>query len=260
MNYNYYDDNLSDNSNNKNIYYANYNKNVKAIRGSGVITPSNPPNKSKTTGTIKNTWDKNIKPIPPTYNAVYYSDKNLTNGYLNKNNYVEEDEYISNSYYPSQRFNKINYFPDNSKKSKKENNEEKELDKENPIQFPPPLITTKYSKQIKKNLKKNNLTPRDLELIEEIKKNGLYDGKYVYMFETEPIVKNNNIYKTIHIPYPQVCKNFKNDIKDNNKNIEEPFEQTDNSYIESTESNSNIVLLIIFSILLILYFSFYRKK
>ena len=108
--------------------------------------------------------------------------------------------------------------------------EENQLDDENPIQFPPPLITTKYDKKTKKNLKKNNLTSKDLELIEEIKKNGLYDGKYVYMFEYEPLINNNNIYKTIQIPYPQF---YKNNIKENNVNMIEPFEQ--NTNIESTE-------------------------
>ena len=86
---------------NKFNYHGNYDKNIKAIRGGGVITPSNPPNRASTTGTVNNTWDVNITPTPPLYESVYYSDKILTDGYLNPNNYVVESDYVSDYYYPS---------------------------------------------------------------------------------------------------------------------------------------------------------------
>ena len=121
-------------------YYGNYNKNIKSIGGGGVITPSNPPNRPNTTSTIKNTWNNEITPTPPLFKSVYYSDENLTNGYLNKNNYVVEDKSISDYYYPSQKFDKVI----NLKK-----NTQKKLNKKNPLEFPPPVINSNHNKMQK---------------------------------------------------------------------------------------------------------------
>ena len=95
-------------------YYDKYDKNIKAIRGGGVITPANPPNKYNTTDTIDNTWKKNIIPVPPMFKAKYYSNPDLTNGYLNENDYVESDEYISDYYYPSQKMDQIKFINKNN--------------------------------------------------------------------------------------------------------------------------------------------------
>ena len=104
--------------NNKFKYYENYDKNIKSIKGGGVITPSNPPNKMSTTNTIKNTWNDDIIPTPPLYKSTYYSNKNLTDGYLNDENNVVENKSISDFYYPSQKFNKVTNIKDSNKNNK----------------------------------------------------------------------------------------------------------------------------------------------
>jgi len=103
---------------NKFKYYGNYDKNIKSIKGGGVITPRNPPNKMSTTDTIKNTWNDDIIPTPPLYKSTYYSNKNLTDGYLSDENYVVEDKQISNYYYPSQKFDKVVNLKKNKSKNK----------------------------------------------------------------------------------------------------------------------------------------------
>ena len=141
---------------NKYNYHGNYDKNIKAIRGGGVITPSNPPNRKSTTGTVNNTWNSKLEVIPPLFESVYYSDKILTNGYLNSNNYVVESDYISDYYYPSQNFDKVNLLNDKKKKNLKK---KKKINDSNPLNFPPPLITSKHKQKNKDNirlLKKNN--------------------------------------------------------------------------------------------------------
>lgn len=238
-------------------YYGNYDKNVKSIRGGGVITPSNPPNRTRTTDTIKNTWDENIVPTPPLYKTTYYSDKNLTNGYLNKDNYVLEDETISNYYYPSQKFDKVI----NLKKSESKNklkNKEKELDNDEPIKLPPPLINLKLNKQDKQDKQ-----DKQNDYIDYITNNTIYDGKYIYMLEDKPIeIPKNTKSKITHLPY--LYKTFNankqepyNSIIKNNKmdNIQEDF----NSKINYFDEIPNTVLLIIFSILLIIYFIIKEK-
>ena len=96
-------------------YYGNYDKIIKSIRGGGVITPNNPPNRINTTDTIKNTLNNKITPTSPLYKSTYYSNKNLTNGYLNDNNYVLKDKSISNYYYqiftPHTRWKSFNKEP-----------------------------------------------------------------------------------------------------------------------------------------------------
>lgn len=241
-------------------YYGNYDKNVKSIRGGGVITPTNPPNRTRTTDTIKNTWDENIIPTPPLYKTTYYSDKNLTNGYLNKDNYVLEDETISNYYYPSQKFDKVV----NLKKSKSKNklkNKEKELDNDEPIKLPPPLINSKLNKQDKQDKQ-----DKQNDYIDYITNNTIYDGKYIYMLEDKPI-KNlqNSKGKITHFPYlykspninlsKPIIKYDKIDDMDNMNDVQEDF----NSNTNPLNEISNTVLLVIFSILLIIYFTIYQK-
>ena len=109
-NYEYLNENFQSNPQ----YYGNYDKNVKAIRGGGVITPSNPPNRNSTTDTIKNTWNYALTPnppVPPMFKSVYYSEPNLTTGYLSSNNYVsgnnDDDKFIGNYYYPSQQIDNV---------------------------------------------------------------------------------------------------------------------------------------------------------
>ena len=243
-------------------YYDNYDKNVKAIRGGGVITPANPPNKKKTTDTIKNIWNDDIIPTPPLYKSVYYSDKNLTNGYLNDDNYVDENESISDYYYPSQKFNDVI----NLKNNGNNENEKKILNDLNPIQFPPPLIN--YAKYSKKNIsKKQNESnePNEFEKSEKnikdtcldyIINNTIYDGKYMYTLENKPINKDiMTKCKINYLPYTYEKNTDDNKYENFDRNDNE---QNLNHYSNDFESTNNI-LLIIFSILIIIYFTIYQK-
>lgn len=288
-----YNDNEYDNS--KYVYHGNYDKNIKAIRGGGVITPSNPPNRTDTTVTINNTWGNNIKPVPPLYESVYYSDKILTDGYLNQNNYVEKNDYISDYYYPSQNFDKVINLGDNN------NLKKKYLNNINPIKFPPPLITSKSRKKkkslfnktksnddniktkkddtldlndnlnentnINDNHKLKNLTDEEIELIKFINNNALYDGKYYYTIENDNFQPPENSISDIIIPYTAIIQDKfnKNNVP---KQFHEPIQIEDienfgynkNTAIYNSEStNNNVVLLIFFSILILIYFSIYQK-
>jgi len=256
-------------------YYGNYNKNIKSTIGGGVITPSNPTNKIKSTYSINNTWDDEIIPTPPLNKYVYYSDKNLTNGYLNKNNYLETDDSISEYYYPSQKFNKVN----NIKKNKKNNPKKIKLNNSNPINLPPPLINDKYIKNksikpIKQNKENDDNEDNDYnEDIEENKQNennkyinhiinnSIYDGKYIYTLENEPIqFEKNKKCKITYLPYLYKYKSNDENIINNN----EYFSNDDFSNDTNNDTNdyqiSNNLLFIIFSILLIIYFTIYQKK
>lgn len=194
-------------------YYGNYDKNIKAIKGSGVITPSNPPNRTNTTGTINNKWNNNIITTPPLQKSIYYSNKILTNGYLNQNNYIDDDDKtISNYYYPSQNLNNVNNL---NKLDKNYLKKKKNLYDSNHIVSPPPLITTQPNKKIKKKyisndkfdnnshkyidnddnqLNNNTLSDNldDMELINFIKKKSLYDGKYYYTIENNKSIETKS--------------------------------------------------------------------
>lgn len=226
-------------------YYGNYNKNIKAIKGGGVITPANPPNRTKTTESIKNTWDEEIIPTPPLSKTVYYSNKNLTNGYLNENNFVLKSDEINDYYYPSQKFNNVINL-------KKKISKESILNDLDPIQLPPPLINSKYTKDKIITPTKINKTNKEKD-IEYIVNNTIYDGKYVYMIEDElPKIKT----KPIYLPYMYKKNNLPN--KQEDTNIYENFDKN----ITGEQHNyiiSNTSLLVIFSILLIIYFMIYQK-
>jgi len=267
-------------------YYGNYDKNVKAIKGGGVITPSNPPNRKNTTGTINNTWKKNINPVPPLFKSKYYSVPDLTNGYLNSNNFVVNDDYISDYYYPSQKLDKVDTI--NNKTKKKKNI----INNSNPIKFPPPLVTnapisTNVNTNTSKNKNKNNnvntntnknnfnnkkLTGNDYDFIDFIENNSLYDGKFIYTIENDLINDNNDKFNKItYIPFANKLFRLENNDLENktifdsleNKTIFDSLENIEEfqniQYKNNTNSISNIVLLIIFSILLIIYFSKYQK-
>lgn len=244
-------------------YYGNYNKNIKSIRGGGVITPSNPPNRTSSTNTIKNTWDENIIPTPPLFETVYYSDKNLTNGYLNKDNFVIKDKSISNYYYPSQKFDKVINLKKNKSKNKL-NKKKKELNNDNPIKLPPPLIRTKFNKQDIQDMQDIQDKPKDY--IDYITNNTIYDGKYIYMLEDKPIENDQTLKdKITHFPYLYKSQNInlskpiiesdKMDEMEDMNYVYEDFNYDSNSLNEI----SNTLLLVIFSILLIFYFTIYQK-
>lgn len=268
-------------------YYGNYDKNIKSIRGGGVITPSNPPNRRTTNETIKNTWNNLIKPstpTPPLFKTVYYSNKNLTNGYLNTDDYVLENKEIGNYYYPSQKFDKVINLKTN--KLKKKNNI-------NPIKFPPPLITsntdklkkefklTKQSKPTKFDKptklvnpsKSNNLN----NYIDYITNNTIYDGKYIYVLENTPIqMPKDTNNKITYLPFLYNSTNVDilkpntehNKIKkiykiNEHENIQENNQENNQANIQEDFSSLNItsnhVLSIVFFVLLIIYFTIYKK-
>ena len=249
-------------------YYGNYDKNIKAIKGSGVITPSNPPNRTNRVETIKNTWNNGIQPTIPLSQTVYYSDKNLTSGYLNTNDFVEDgtNQPISNYYYPSQKFNNVIIKPNKKKVNFL-------LENTNGLKFPPPLINSylndkikpkyskpKYSKPkysepkysepkySEPNINTSSYTESssddDLSYI-----NSVYDGKFIYNIEKNKlnIPSGFPIYEFAYTNSPKSIIT-KQEIQDNFSNSN-----------EQKNSNYNIVLLIILSILIIFYFTIHRK-
>lgn len=226
-------------------YYDKYDKNIIGIRGGGSITQSEPPTRHSRTDTIKNTWNKNLRPIPPTFKKIYYSEPNLTNGYLNKNNYVINHKNINDSYYPSQKINKINLINNITNNTVKKN-----INKKDPIKFPPPLITTKIKKKNKEYKKINdkekyNKNNDKNKFLQYIKKNSLYDGKYIYTIENNLDDINFNKFNNITF-YPFELK--KKDYKNNIDNFE---------FFSSSDINDNafnLVLIIIFIIILFIYY------
>lgn len=261
--------------------YDKYDKNIKAIKGGGVIVPSNPPS-AKKTDTISDVWKNNIIPVPPTFKYKYYSNPNLTNGYLNENNYVENDKYISDYYYPSQKLDNVNFI-----KEKIKPNIKNKINQSNPIKFPPPLISTKPDNDIKfskkkklksksKSKSKSELNLDNIEydkeyeqniyltqLVNHIKNNCLYDGKYIYTIENNNDNKNTDEIKNIGYFNYKPVKNNSNLNKNENENNREDLEEfiIEEKLKTKTVFNSisNINLLVIFSILLIIYFSKYQK-
>jgi len=284
---------------NNNKYYSNYDKNIKSIKGSGVITPSNPPNKTKTTNSINNIWDDEIIPTPPLNKLVYYSDKNLTSGYLNENNYVVKNQSISDYYYPSQKFDKVINLKNNKKKIKiqkiklndtnqiklndtnqiklNDSNQIKlndanqiklndanqiklndtnqiKLNDANQIKLQQSFINSKYSKNNNNDLESIKFNKN--KYIEYIINNTIYDGKFIYTLEDKPIyIDNKQNYKIINLPYLYNSNN-----KQSNQNIDDLYENFHKNISNSNKFEiSNNILLIIFSILLIFYFTIYQK-
>lgn len=88
-------------------YYSNYNSNIKSIRGSGNITPRDPPNQIYTTDTIKNTFNKNLQITPPLFTKTAAKSKINNNGYLVDIDYVDNTNLIKDKYYPTQQLNNV---------------------------------------------------------------------------------------------------------------------------------------------------------
>ena len=81
-------------------YYGNYNRNIKSINGSGVITPRVPANRYTTTSVINNLVNNNI---PPLYPITQAKSPESTGGYLNDKNYVINPMELNKTYYPAQQ-------------------------------------------------------------------------------------------------------------------------------------------------------------
>ena len=271
-----------------NINYDNYDKNIKSFKGAGVITPSLLSNRNNKTDTIKKTFDKNINYTPPLYLTTFDIEPQNTNAYLNPNNYIPKELQINKYYYPTQKLDKVDII-DTKKISKKKLNK---INNKNPINFHPPLVTTPpllNTKSIQKNKEINNKEIDNKEIdnknykkiIDTIKDKGWYDNKYIYTFEPTddtnntpwrsykyilPFIKN----KTNYYPDNINVLSIPNEIQDNNNksknedNIED-FKNIDNENIDnknytiSITINSDIIYLIIFTILIIIFFYKSRK-
>ena len=81
-------------------YHGNYNKNIKSVRGSGVITQHQPANRYHTTSTITDTVNNNI---PPLYPITQAKSPQSTGGYLNDKNYIVNPHKLNKTYYPAQQ-------------------------------------------------------------------------------------------------------------------------------------------------------------
>jgi len=260
-------------------YYTKYNKNIKDIKGSGVVTPRNPPDTDNTTDTIKETLHDDIIYMPPLYLRTWDNDEQNTNGYLNQNDYVDYVPDIDKYYYTTQQMDNVIV--------KKRTN--KNLNNPNdPIKLPPPLITTKPN--IIKNKKSNKESNKDSNKdsinnidgdtssqyginTSDINRNW-YDGRYLYTFSPSSL---NTIYPwaTYNLLYPfdsqsNNLKYYKNSeisnitgnplLRENNPDVKENFESQNlpnpltKSETTSCLQNYNIIYLTILCILIIIYF------
>lgn len=232
---------------NNDIYYANYDIDITCIKGAGNVTPRQPANRSKTTENITPTFKKTVKFIPSLYKITDRGDKIDTSGYVNKNNYIIEDDLIKNNYYTAQQFdNNINLFKEGEVSNKKLD----ELNEDNPIQMPPPLIDTKF----KESEPKNKIIDKIKKAINNIKDKSSFKNNYIYTYEPNdknyldssypwssykyffPKLQNNNY-------YPNNINVLNNDSIENFENINE---NDNGNYL-----NSNLFYLIIILILLI---------
>lgn len=255
-------------------YYTKYNKNIKDIKGSGVVTPRPPFNTSNTTDTVKETLHDDIVYMPPLYLRTWDNDEQNTNGYLNPNDYVDYVPDIDKYYYTTQQMDNVIV----KKRTDKNLN-----DPSDPIKLPPPLITTKP--KIIKNLNKNSNKNSNKESINNIDgdttsqygintsdiNRNWYDGRYLYTFSPSSL---NTIYPwaTYNLLYPfnnssNNLKYYQNSeisnitgnplLRENNPDINENFE-SHNPLSKSGSigclQNYNILYLTILCILIVIYF------
>ena len=254
-------------------YYTKYNKNIKDIKGAGVVTPRSPKDTNNTTDTIKETLHDDIIYMPPLYLRTWDNDEQNTNGYLNANDYVDYVPDIDKYYYTTQQIDKVVV----KKRSEKNSNNPSD-----PIKLPPPLVTTKpniikknkdkiNNNQIQTDYNYNNIdgnAPPEFGInTTNINKNW-YDGRYLYTFSPSSL---NTIYPwtTYNLLYPfdspsNTLKYYQNsDISDitgnpllraNNPNQIENFESSNSSVQTPCTQNYNVLYLTILCVLIIIYF------
>jgi hypothetical protein len=259
-------------------YYTKYNKNIKAIKGSGVITQRPPKDTSETTGTIKETLHDDIVYMPPLNLRTWDNDEQNTNGYLNSKDYVDYVPDIDKYYYTTQQMDEVVV----KKRSDSNSN-----DKSDPIKLPPPLISTKpnYIDTSKKSNGKNiniNLdsinnidgnTQSQYGIAENDINRNWYDGRYLYTFSPNSL-KTIYPWTTYNLLYPfdssaNTLKYYKNSeisnitgnplLRENNPNAKEFFEKINNNDTDDKKNNSesqnyNLLYLTILCILIIIYF------
>ncbi len=269
-------------------YYTKYNRNIKSIRGSGVVTPRPPKDTDKTTDDIKETLHDNIAYMPPLYVRTWDNDKQNTNGYLNEKNYVDYIPENDRYYYTTQQMDKVTIRERGSNKPYKKDS----------IQLPPPLVTTKTTTKTKLRTKSDSKSKKSNEKIEFADDNidsssdqyGIgetdinrtwYDGRYLYTFSPSSL---ETIYPwtNYNLLYPfsrnkDTLKFYQNSnidkitgdplLRDNKANTMEYFDNTnDKSKIEKSTiekiycmQNFNILYLTILCILIVIYFIKSRK-
>lgn len=188
-----------------NKYYTKYNRDIKSIGGSGVITKRGPPDTNETVGTIRQILDDDLEATPPLYPATWQFDADQTSGYLNEYDYLDYVPDIDKYYYTAQQIDDIDVRKIKKKKTnsvKKNNNQI--------IKLPPQLVTSKpefkpndseyaIPKSILENINKdykqiNDKNDNKKDVIKKDNNNpefGIgqndinrtwYDGRYVYTF------------------------------------------------------------------------------
>jgi hypothetical protein len=260
-------------------YYTKYNKNIKDIKGSGVVTPRGPRDTNNTTDTVKETLHDDIIYMPPLYLRTWDNDEQNTNGYLNQNDYVDYVPDIDKYYYTTQQLDNVVV----KKRSEKNSNNPTD-----PIKLPPPLVTTKpniiFNNKSKINNNQiqtqtqsqsqsdyNNIdgnAPSDFGINTTNVNKNWYDGRYLYTFSPSSL---NTIYPwtSYKLLYPfdspsNTLKYYQNsDITDitgnpllraNNPKQIEKFESTNSSEKTSCSTDYNILYLTILCVLIIIYF------
>ncbi len=264
-------------------YYTKYNQNIKAIKGSGVLTPRPPQDSNHTTGTVKETLHDDIVYMPPLYPRTWDNDEQNTNGYLNQNDYVDYIPDIDKYYYTTQQMGEV----DVKKRSDSNTN-----NPNYPIKLPPPLVTTKPTGKLNNknstNITIKNTKPSDYNNIDgdtnsqygigenDINRNW-YDGRYLYTFSPSSL---NTIYPwtTYNLLYPfskpsDTLKYYQNSqisnitqdplLRPNNPGENESFESVENVNLEDEnkkeEQNYNVVYLTILCVLIVIYFIRHNK-
>ncbi len=269
-------------------YYTKYNKNIKSIKGSGVVTSRPPKDSDQTTGTIKQTLHDDIAYMPPFYLRTWDNDKQNTNGYLNEKDYVDYVPDIDRYYYTTQQMDKATI---------REKGSNKPYEKSS-IKLPPPLVTSKptnsnkqpkviVNNYISKNKsdktdKPDKIKYSDDNIDSSTSQYGIgesdinrtwYDGRYLYTFSPSSL---ETIYPWVNynLLYPfnqnkdtlQFYQNANIDkitgdplLRDNSPNSMEYFDNLDNKKKTTLENiycmqNYNILYLTILCILIVIYF------
>ncbi len=249
-------------------YYTKYNKNIKAIKGSGVVTPRPPKDCNCTTGTVKETLHDDIVYMPPLYLRTWDNDEQNTNGYLNSNDYVDYVPDIDKYYYTTQQMGDVIV---------KKRSDSNLNDPSDPIKLPPPLISTKpnYIDTNKKSKGKNiNINLNDLDSFNnninnidgntksqygigesDINRNW-YDGRYLYTFSPTSL-KTIYPWTTYNLLYPfdnpsNTLKYYQNSeisnitgnplLRENDPNAKEFFDNStsNNQDNQDNQDNKNI--------------------
>jgi hypothetical protein len=248
-------------------YYGNYDKNIISVKGGGKVTQNKSSSKSNRMGIISPEFKNDVNYMPPLSKITNRGNKINTNAYINPDNYVKEDDDSNNYYYTSQQINDVNII------NKQEANSSigRILNMENPIQFPPGLVTTEpgdeeenkektmkeimkekikekvmkrllseiRKKKVKKDIDLQNEMKREImnkEKSEECKKIAGNIGKKSWISEN----RLYTIQSTLDDRLPWKNKEFVVNLNSNNENLEKIENFTDTESNEKVVSNNEI--------------------